>query len=120
MNASEIISQYAQELGFDPQVALNEVKKIMDTPDGHIVKQNDSVFVLQRIDKGVSGVHLFTADNPQTLVASVQGVLKQLKDAGISKIYGEEQDKKLADVLSQLGIQVEQSDIPDYAWSATI
>lgn len=120
MNASEIINQYAQQLGLDPQAALTEVKKIMDSPDGHIAKENDSVFVLQRLDKGVSGIHLFTADNPQTLATSVQTVLKQLKDAGISKIYGEEEDQKLADILGQLGIQVGQSDIPDYAWSATI
>jgi len=120
MNASEIISQYAQQIGLDPQAALTEVKKIMDTPDGQIVKKNDSVFVLQRLDKGVSGIHLFTADDPQSLLTSIQSVIQQLKQSGIAKIYGEKENQELIDALSQLGIQVENSDIPDYAWSATI
>jgi len=120
MNASEIISQYAQQIGLDPQAALIEVKKIMDTPDGQIVKKNDSVFVLQRLDKGVSGIHLFTADDPQTLLTSIQSVIQQLKQSGIAKIYGEKENQELIDALSQLGIQVKNSDIPDYAWSATI
>lgn len=120
MNASEIITKYSQQLGVDPQAALTEVKAIMDSPDGHISKENDSVFVLERLDKGIAGIHLFTADNPQTLTASVQAILEQLKQSGVSKIYGEQENQELVDALGQLGIQVGQSDIPDYAWSATI
>jgi len=120
MNASQIISQYAQKLGFPADAALAEVKKIMDSPDGHLLKENDSVFVLERLDKGVSAIHLFTVDDPQTLATSVQSALKQLKDAGISKIYGEQENKDLVDILGQLGIEVGKSDLPDYAWSATI
>lgn len=120
MNASEIISKYAQQLGFQPQAALAEVKKIMDSPDGYILKENDSVFVLQRLDKGVAGIHLFTADDPETLKASVQNALQKVKASGVTKLYGEQENKDLVDAIGQLGIQIGKSELPDYAWSATI
>jgi hypothetical protein len=120
MNASQIISQYAQKLGFPADAALAEVKKIMDSPDGYILKENDSVFVLQRLDKGVAGIHLFTADDPETLKTSIQSVLQKIKSSGVTKLYGEQENQDLVDAFGQLGVQVGKSDLPDYAWSATI
>lgn len=120
MNASEIISQYAQKLGLDINATLSEVKKLIDSPNGLAFQENDSVFLLNKLDKGVTAIHLFTSDSPQMFLMSVRNAVAKIKSSGITKIYGESENEDLANALDQLGVQVSKSDNPEYAWSAII
>ena len=120
MNASQIISQYAQSQGMNPNAALTEVKKVIDSPNGYALQEGNSVFILERIGKGSVGIHLFTVDSAQALMGSIKSAISKVKNSGVSKIYGESENQELVDALSQMGIQIGKSDNPDYSWSASI
>jgi len=47
-------------------------------------------------------------------------LLNKLRQTGIQMIYGDLENKDLVSLLQQSGMQLSQSDLPNYAWRTTI
>jgi hypothetical protein len=120
MKASEIIQANAQRLGIDPNEVLQTIQQEVESQNSILMQKNDSLFVLTKIQPNVAGVAMFTADGTMTLPRSISEAIAEMKKEGISTIYGDNENTDLLNGLKQAGVQIEKSDLPDYAWKATI
>jgi hypothetical protein len=120
MKASEIIQANSQRLGIDPNEVLQAIQQEVESQNSILMQKNDSLFVLTKIQPDVAGVAMFTADGTMTLPRSISEAIAEMKKEGISTIYGDNENTDLLNGLKQAGVQIEESDLPDYAWKATI
>ena len=120
MKASEIIQANSQRLGIDPNEVLQTIQQEVESQNSILMQKNDSLFVLTKIQPDVAGVAMFTADGTMTLPRSISEAIAEMKKEGISTIYGDNENTDLVNGLKQAGVQIEESDLPDYAWKATI
>jgi len=120
MKASEIIQIDSKRLGVNPDEVLQKIQQEVESKNSVLVQKNDSLFLLTKIQPNVVGVALFTADGTMTLPRSIKEGIDEMKQEGISTIYGDNENTDLLDGLKQAGVQIEKSDLPDYAWKATI
>jgi hypothetical protein len=120
MKASEIIQVNSQRFGIDPNQVLQKMQQEVESQNSVLMQKNDSLFLLTKIQPNVVGVAMFTADGAMTLPRSISEAIAEMKQKGISTIYGDNENTDLLNGLKQAGVQIEQSDLPDYAWKATI
>jgi len=120
MKASEIIQASSQQLGVDPNEVLQKIQQEVESQNSVLMQKNDSLFLLTKIQPNVVGVAMFTADGTMTLPRSIAEAVAEMKQKGISTIYGDNENTDLLNGLEQAGVQIEESDLPDYAWKATI
>lgn len=120
MKASEIIQKDSQKLGVDPSQVLQKIQQEVESKNSVLVQKNDSLFLLTKIEPHVVGVAMFTADGTMTLPRSISDAVSEMKQEGITTIYGDNENTELVNGLKQAGVQIEKSDLPDYAWKATI
>ena len=120
MKASEIIQASSQKLGIDSNEVLQKIQQEVESQNSVLMQKNDSLFVLTKIQPNVIGVAMFTADGAMTLPRSISEAIAEMKQKGISTIYGDNENTDLLNGLKQAGVQIEESDLPDYAWKATI
>jgi hypothetical protein len=120
MKASEIIQANSQRLGVDPNEVLQKMQQEVESQNSVLMQKNDSLFLLTKIQPNVVGVAMFTADGTMTLPRSISEAISEMKQKGISTIYGDNENTDLLNGLEQAGVQIEESDLPDYAWKATI
>jgi len=120
MKPSEIIQIDAKRLRVNPNTILQGIQQEVESKNSVLVQKNDSLFLLTKIRPNVVGVALFTADENMTMSRSIQEAITDMKQQGITTIYGDNENSFLLDGLKQNGVQIEKSDLPDYAWKATI
>lgn len=126
MTPSEIITKEAQKIGYDADVTLRKINKLVQSKAAILLQKNDSVLLLIGIAKGVSELHLFTADTPARIVDSLRYFVSKIKTSGIQKVYGSGDAttdlrlKKTLDLLDKMGVDVQASNIPRYKWMATV
>lgn len=120
MKASEIIQIDSKRLGVNPDEVLQKIQQEVESKNSVLIQKNDSLFLLTKIQPNVVGVAMFTADGTMTLPRSISDAIAEMKQEGISTIYGDNENTDLLNGLKQAGVQIEKSDLPDYAWKATI
>jgi hypothetical protein len=120
MKPSEIIQVDAQRLRVDPNQILQTIQQEVESKNSVLLQKNDSLFLLTKIRPNVVGVSLFTADANMTMSSSIQQAITDMKQQGITTIYGDNENSFLLDGLKQAGVQIEESDLPEYDWKATI
>ena len=120
MKASEIIQASSQQLGVDPNEVLQKIQQEVESQNSVLMQKNDSLFLLTKIEPNVVGVAMFTADGTMTLPRSIAEAIAEMKKENISTIYGESINTDLLNGLKQAGVQIEESDLPEYDWKATI
>ena len=126
MTPSEIITQEAQQVGYDADVMLRKINKLVQNKAAILVQKNNSLMLLIAIAKGVAEVHFFIADDSEKLKDSMAKFAKELKSSDTKTIYGdvEKQSNPLLedafDLLSENGIKIEKSNTPEYVWMARL
>lgn len=120
MTPSEIIAQETQTVGGDADVLLRKIDKLVDSKAAVLLQENDSVLLLISIAKGVAEIHLFSTDNPPSLVNAMKVFWKKITDSGLKKVYIDDTNSKLLDAAEKAGWGVEESDTPNYAAMVTV
>lgn len=126
MTPSEIITQEAQKVGYDADIVLGKIYKIVQSEDAILLQKNDSLLLLIAIEPTAAELHLFTMDSPAKIVDALRYFVKQIKSSGLKKVYGNANEtqadrlKKTLDLLDKMGVDVQKSDMPDYQWMATV
>jgi hypothetical protein len=116
MNASEIIKQDAERNRVDPATALTAVNDLVQSGDGILLKENDSVLLLKKLRPRVVEAHLFTVDQPMMLSKSLLGFKKKLEESDIQTVYGKADNPQIVNLMKKLGFRVEDSDLSQYNW----
>ena len=126
MTPSEIITQEGQKVGYDADLILRKIDKLVSGKAAILLQKNDSVLLLINIAKGTVELHLFTLDSPTKLLDSLKYFVQKIKSSDIKTVYGignTKQDKdlkKTLDILDNMGVDVSKSNLPRYQWMATV
>jgi hypothetical protein len=126
MTPSQIITQEAQKVGYDADVLLRKINKIVSSKAGILLHKNDSLLLLIAIGEHDAEIHLFSLDSPTKLLSSLKYFVNKIKSSHIEKVYGSKNDaqagdlEKTLDILDSLGVDVQKSDNPKYHWMATV
>lgn len=120
MNADEIILQDAQAAGVDAQAVLQGIKKELASGNSLVLRSGNSVLVLKRIGEGQAALHLFTADNGVGVARAVQDFINKIRNSDIQVVYGRADNDQILRLLKMLGVNVTDSDLPEYNWRAEV
>lgn len=98
------------------------INKIIRDGDGVLLQKNDSVLFLIRLGEGNVELHLYTVDPPQALAKAIDYFIKKIKASDMKKVYFPKLkgDDKIIDVVRMYGIEVQKSDLPQYAYMAKV
>ena len=125
MTPSEIITQEAQKVGYDADVMLRKINKLVQSKAGVLLQKNDTLVLLIGIAKHVAEVHIFTMDPPAKIIESIKYFMEEIKKADIKKIYFDSNPKQEAElqktlrVLKSLGLKVQKANVKPYDWVVT-
>lgn len=121
MTPSEIIKKDAEQRGIDPQKLLTSVAVLMKKNNAIMLKENDSILLLQPIsEQGDVELHLFTEDAPLTLAKSLTSFIKKIRASDLRAVYGNADNEQITQFLTRLGVEVKESDKPNYNWMALV
>jgi hypothetical protein len=126
MTPSEIIKEEAQKVGYDADVLLRKINKLVSSKAAILLQKNDSLLLLIALDPDSAEMHLFTADPPAKIVDSLRYFINKVKQSDTKKVYASKNDLQSADlektmqVLDSLGVDVQKSDNPKYYFMATV
>jgi hypothetical protein len=120
MKASEIIAADAEQRGLDPNAILSVIYKMVQEKNGKLMQSGDSVLFLEDIgDKNVA-LHLFTEDKPLALAKAVVVFMQQIRGMDLDAVYGNADNQQIIQLLTSVGVPVQQSDKPEYNWMAMV
>jgi hypothetical protein len=120
MKASEIILADAQKKGVDGSKALNLINNAVKQKKGFLLQENNTVLFFTKINDTTAEVHLFTEDNVITLMKSLINFVKKGQSLGIKTIYGKADNPQIIELLKKVGLNVVDSDLPQYNWKADL
>ena len=122
MTPSQIITQEAQKIGYDADVTLRKVNKLVQSKAAILLQKNDSVLLLINIAKGAVEAHIFSMDPPAKVVDSLKYFKDKIMSSDINKMYFRENSlqktrlEKTLQILKSFGLDVQKSNIPNYTW----
>ena len=120
MTPSEIVRADAQRGQYDADLVLRKLDKLVSTKAAIILKENDSILVLIALPGKRAELHLYTADSPLTMAKSLTGFIKKIRAADLDRVYGSGDIPQTLQLLKKLGVDVQESDLPNYKWMAPV
>jgi deoxyribodipyrimidine photolyase-like uncharacterized protein len=125
MTPSEIIIQEAQKIGYDADVLLRKIDKLVQSKAAILLQKNDTLLLLIGIAEYVAEAHVFTIDSPVRVIEAIKYFAEEIKKAEIKKIYFDSNPKQEAElqktlqVLKGLKLKVQKSNVKPYDWVVT-
>ena len=120
MKPSEIIAADTQRLGLNPEEILSSVQDAVKNKGAVLVRKNNSILLLIPIQENVAEWAVFTQDDDATLEASVGFFINETMKTDAYTIYGDAVNDRVLRAMDANGIQIYQSDRPDYDWMAML
>jgi hypothetical protein len=120
MKPSEIIVADTQRLGLNPEEVLSSVQDAVKNKGAALVRKNKSILLLIPIQENVAEWAVFTQDDDATLEASVGFFINETMKTDAYTIYGDAVNDRVLRAMDANGIQIYQSDRPDYDWMAML
>jgi len=63
---------------------------------------------------------LFTEDKPLALAKAVVVFMQQIRGMDLDAVYGNADNQQIIQLLTSVGVPVQQSDKPEYNWMAMV
>lgn len=120
MKASEIILADAQKRGVDGNKALGLINNAVKQKKAVLMQEGNSVLLLTKIADDAAEVHLFTQDGVMTLARSLGTFIQRTTGLGIKTVYGKADNPQIIELLKKVGLNVVDSDLPQYNWRADL
>ena len=120
MKPSEIIVADAQANGLDPQAIMQDIAAQLESQSAVMLPKNNSVLLITPISQTATEWNLFTQDTGQQLQDSISYFLDKLRQAGINTIYSMVDNQEAIQIIQSEGVQIMQSDNPEYEWMGRI
>lgn len=120
MKPSEIITADANQRGLDPNEVLGRVSHMIKKENAKLMQSGNSVLLLEDIgDKNVA-LHLFTQDQPLSLAKAIVVFMQEIRGMDLNAVYGNADNQQIIQLLTSVGVPVQQSDKPEYNWMAMV
>jgi len=126
MTPSQIIAADHKRFGHsqaDTARLMETMQAMIQKNMAHLVQHGNSLLFLVNLGNKAAEINFFTADSPQKIKSSMVYFIKQVKNAGFNKVYGEDGGpilNKTLQLLDKLGLNVEKSDSPKYYWMSEL
>lgn len=120
MKPTEIIIADAKRNGYNPAPLLQAIGEVMSKKVAFLLQAGDSVFVLRRLPDNAAEMHVFTAEEPEQFIQSVQQFIAEVQSSDLQKLYGNTKNADILEVFKDLGIDVMPSDIPLFDWMVEV
>jgi hypothetical protein len=121
---SQLIKQYAQELGINSTHALVTVQYILTHKMGFILNKNKTVLLLIRLAPHVYEAHIVTQDTPLGLHSALISIFRDIKKLKIKNLYGRADNMQIVLLMKRIikreGGHIDISDKKDYNWMIEI
>lgn len=118
MKPSEIITADAKRNGVNPVPILNKLGRNLKDKDAILMQSGNSVLVVKKIGKGAAELHLYTTDNRMAMIKALREFIDRIQKTGLDAIYGKADNPQIIQVLKALGLNVIDSDLPEYNWKS--
>lgn len=119
MKPSEIITADAKRNGVNPAPILNKLGRNLKEKNAILMQSGNSVLIVQKIGKGIAELHLYTADDRAGLIRAVRDFIEKIRKSNLEAVYGNADNPQIIELIKSLGVNVEESDLPEYNWKAT-
>lgn len=89
----------------------------------HLIQHGDSLLFLVNLGNRAAEINFFTTDSPQKVKSAMAYFIKQTKQAGFNRVYGENGGpilNKTLKLLGKLGLNIQKSDKPHYYWMSNL
>lgn len=120
MKPTEIITADANRNGVDPAPILDKIARSVKSGNGIILQSGNTVLVIRKFAQGLAELHLFTDDEPMAMVKALREFVRKIKNSDLTAVYGNADNAQILQVLKNLGVDVQRSDLPDYNWKALV
>lgn len=120
MKPSEIIKADAIQKGVNPTPILNKYARLLKNKDAILMQSGNTVLYLRKIDKGLAELHLYTVDQPMAMIRALQEFIAKIRRSDLNAVYGKADNLQIIQVLRSLGVDVVESDLPQYNWKAFV
>lgn len=120
MTPTEIISQDCSRRGLDAKGILATIAYYVKNKAAHILRRGNTLLLIRPISKEFAELHLFTMDKPQELLRSLPYFIKTIRGTQLKRVYGKAEEPGTTEMLRRAGIDVLESDLPDYNWMANV
>lgn len=120
MKPTEIIKADAIKKGVNPAPILNKYARLLKNKDAILMQSGNTILYLRKIDKGLAELHLYTVDQPMSLVKALKEFITKIRRSDLVAVYGMADNSQIIQVLRSLGVDVIESDLPQYNWKAFV
>jgi len=126
MTPSQIIAEDHKRFGHsqkDTARLMETMNAMIQKNAAHLIQHGDSLLFLVSLGNKKAEINFFTADTPQKIKSAMVYFIKQVKNAGFNKVYGENGGavlNKTLKLLDKLGLNVEKSDNSKYYWMSEL
>jgi len=120
MTPSEIIAADARQHGVDPQKVLQFVGSKVKSKTGSLMSAGNSILFLVGIGDACAELHLYTQDSPAELMRNIPHFIEVIRNTELKRVYGKADNPSIVQMLSRLGVDVQESDRPQYNWMANV
>lgn len=120
MTPSQIIAADAKHRGLDPAKILSAIAQMVGKKVGTLMQEGDTVLLLQFISQDAAEVHLFTADKPLALAKALVKIIKAIRQTNLDVVYGKADSPEILQLLRQVGVDVQESDRPEFNWMTQV
>jgi len=102
--------------GESPDDVINRITNHLENNKGVLLRKNNTVIFGYKLTEDTVGMHLFTVDSPIKVVRSIEYFVNEALNRNIKTVYGLTDNKQMYRVFRLLGINVKESDLPQYNW----
>jgi hypothetical protein len=103
MTTQEIVKH---EAGKDFEKIYKGLHYLLTTDKYRLIRENNTLFLVQILKKGVAHIYTISADEPKTMMRSMLGGLKAMKKANYKELYFDTKEKSLPVFLKNNGYMV--------------
>jgi hypothetical protein len=118
-SAIKILTNYFQTRGIPLQQGLAAVQKEL-SQGLRLMQYGNSVLAIKDLGQGVAQIHFFTVDTEGQLKEDIKHFVDLMRKAGIHTIYDKDADPVFMQAAKEFGVDVQQSDNPQFKLKATL
>lgn len=120
MTPSEIIRKDAERMGYDADVVLRKIAKLVKSEGALLLQEGNSLLLLIAIPGNNAELHLYTADSPLNMAKALKVFVQKIRASDLKAVYGSGEVPQILKMLNQFGVETMKSDLPNYRWMAPV